>query len=104
MYYLFLAALGLHRCTWAFSSCGEQWLLLSWSTGPRTWWARPLWLMGFSCPVAYGIFLDQGKVERMSSALQGGFFFLFRFYLFLLKDNCCTEFCCFLSNLNMNQP
>ena len=23
---------------------------------------------------------------------------------FLLKDNCCTEFCCFLSNLNMNQP
>ena len=24
------------------------------------------------------------------------------FYLFLLKDNCFTEFCCFLSNLNMN--
>ena len=23
---------------------------------------------------------------------------------FLLKDNCFTEFCCFLSNLNMNQP
>ena len=22
----------------------------------------------------------------------------------LLKDNCFTEFCCFLSNLNMNQP
>ena len=28
------------------------------------------------------------------------FFFLF----FLLKGNCFTEFCCFLSNLNMNQP
>ena len=25
--YLFLAALGLHCCTWAFSSCGEQVLL-----------------------------------------------------------------------------
>ena len=23
---------------------------------------------------------------------------------FLLKDNCFTEFCCFQSNLNMNQP
>ena len=29
------------------------------------------------------------------------FFFLI---YFLLKDNCFTEFCCFLSNLNMNQP
>ena len=26
----------------------------------------------------------------------------FRFIYFLLKDNCFTEFCCFLSNLNMN--
>ena len=25
-------------------------------------------------------------------------------FSFLLKDNCFTEFCCFLSNLNMNQP
>ena len=25
--YLFLAALGLHCCAWAFSSCGEQGLL-----------------------------------------------------------------------------
>ena len=24
--------------------------------------------------------------------------------IFLLKDNCFTEFCCFLSNLNMNHP
>ena len=28
---LFLAALGLHWCTWAFPSCGEQGLLSSWS-------------------------------------------------------------------------
>ena len=28
--------------------------------------------------------------------------FLLKF-IFLLKDNCFTEFCCFLSNLNMNQ-
>ena len=25
-------------------------------------------------------------------------------FTFQLKDNCFTEFCCFLSNLNMNQP
>ena len=28
----------------------------------------------------------------------------FKQFIFLLKDNCFTEFCCFLSNLNMNQP
>ena len=28
----------------------------------------------------------------------------FKLIYFLLKDNCFTEFCCFLSNLNMNQP
>ena len=27
LFYLFLAALGLHCCAWAFSSCGEQGLL-----------------------------------------------------------------------------
>jgi len=34
------------------------------------------------------------------------FFFvcLFLFLFFLLKESCFTEFCCFLSNLNMNQP
>ena len=29
---------------------------------------------------------------------------LLKFIYFLLKDNCFTEFCCFLPNLNMNQP
>ena len=28
----------------------------------------------------------------------------FLIYLFFMKDNCVTEFCCFLSNFNMNQP
>ena len=32
-------------------------------------------------------------------------FSIFFFSLsFLLKDNCFTEFCCFLPNLSMNQP
>ena len=30
--------------------------------------------------------------------------FFFEVIYFLLKDNYFTEFCCFLSNLNMNQP
>ena len=29
---------------------------------------------------------------------------VFYFFIFLLKDNCFTEFCFFLSNFNMNQP
>ena len=28
----------------------------------------------------------------------------YSFFFFQLKDNCFTKFCCFLSNLNMNQP
>ena len=35
--------------------------------------------------------------------LDVGFIF-FPLFIFLLKDSCFTEFCCFLSNLNMNQP
>ena len=30
--------------------------------------------------------------------------YFFGYVYFLLKDNCFTEFCCFLSNLNVNQP
>ena len=30
--------------------------------------------------------------------------FFKNFIYFLLKDNCFTEFCCFLSNINMTQP
>ena len=33
-----------------------------------------------------------------------GVFFFFQFIYFLLKYNCFTEFSCFMSNLNMNQP
>ena len=32
------------------------------------------------------------------------FFSSILFFFFKLKDNCFTEFCCFLSNINMNQP
>ena len=34
----------------------------------------------------------------------GAQFYFFLLIYLLLKDNCFTEFCCFLSNLNMNQP
>ena len=36
-----------------------------------------------------------------TKGLASATFFLF---IFLLKDNCFTEFCGFLSNLNMNRP
>ena len=32
------------------------------------------------------------------------YLFIFKLIYFLLKDSSFTEFCCFLSNLNMNQP
>ena len=32
------------------------------------------------------------------------FSFFFQFIFILLKDKCFTEFCCFLANLNVNQP
>ena len=64
-----MAALGLHCCAWAFSSCGEQGLC----SGCGAWashhcggshcraQAQQLWHSGFSCSVAGGIFPDQGS-------------------------------------------
>ena len=49
-------------------------------------------------------------VTKTILALQGfpvpvpGHSFFFFLINFLFKDNFFTEFCCFLSNLNMNQP
>ena len=34
--------------------------------------------------------------------IQGNRFLFLKFICLLLKDNCFTEFCCFLSNFNMN--
>jgi len=46
--YLFLVALGLHCCAWAFSSCGEWGLLSSFGA-----WA--FHFGGFSCCRAWGL-------------------------------------------------
>ena len=71
--YLFLAALGLHCCAWAFSSCGEQGplfaavhrLLIVVATlccGAQALGARASVVVAhrLSCSVACGIFPDQG--------------------------------------------
>ena len=69
------------------------------------------------CSAACRIFLDLGlnwcllhrQVDRLLCKPPGKpwgvivFFFFLTFFLLLLKDNSFTEFCCFLSNLNMNQ-
>ena len=44
------------------------------------------------------------KVTFFNCLIYFLFFNFFKFIYFILKDNCFTEFCCFLSNLNMNQP
>ena len=41
---------------------------------------------------------------KMFNAFYWIFLFVLLLFIFLLKDNCFIEFCCFLSNLNMNQP
>ena len=46
----------------------------------------------------------KGPHLQISDWRSGFFFFFFLIYFFLLKDSCVTEFCCFLSNLSMNQP
>ena len=46
--------------------------------------------------------ISKGNVE--AKILHVCVFFFTKFIYFLMKDNCFTEFCCFLSNLNMNQP
>ena len=72
--YLFLAALGLRCCARAFSSCGEQGLLLiavhglliteaslccgAWALGVR---ASVVVVHRLSCSVACGIFPEQGS-------------------------------------------
>ena len=82
--YLFLTALGLHCCVWAFSSCGEQGPLSrcgvrasycggfsgggAWTqgcTGPV------VVTQGLSCSKAWGILPDRGSNPR-SSRLAGG--------------------------------
>ena len=70
--YLFLAALALCCFIWAFSSCSEQRLFfvvvsglliavasLVWSTGSSA--GSVVLAQGLSCPMAYGIFPDQGS-------------------------------------------
>ena len=51
--YLFLTALGLRCCTWAFSSCGERGYSLLQCTDFSLWWLFLLrstgsWSVGFS--------------------------------------------------------
>ena len=78
--YLFLAALGLHCCTRAFSSCGERGLLFVvvrrlltvvvslvaehglWVHGLQQLWRAGSVVVahGLSCSKACGIFPDQG--------------------------------------------
>ena len=50
--------------------------------------------------------LSNSEIQPMSigSPAQADFFFPILFIFFLLKDNCFTEFCCFLSNISKNQP
>ena len=83
-----------------------------------------LWVQGLTVivaqrlnsPAAGGILPDQGsnpcplrwQADFHPLDYQGSpclsIFFSFKEFIVLLKDNCITEFCCFLSDINMNQP
>ena len=80
---------GVYRCVWVFSSCGDRALLFLagcqlshcsgfQTTGSKMCRLRQLWLMDsvvvahrLNCSMACGILLDQG--EPTSPALAGGF-------------------------------
>ena len=47
---------------------------------------------------------EMSNEEKQCLKLNYIIFFFLKFIYFLLKDNCFTEFCCFLTNLDMNQP
>ena len=49
-------------------------------------------------------YMTTGKTIALTRQTIVGKVISLLFFYFLLKDNCFTEFCCFLSNLNMNQP
>ena len=88
---LFLAALGLHSCAWAFSSCGERgllfvvvwWLLLLQNMDPRragfsSCSTRALQHMDFSSCARAKLLrsmwdLPRPGIKPVSSALAGGF-------------------------------
>jgi len=57
--YLFMAALGLHCCTLAFSSCGEQGLPSSCGMRASHFWGPRV--QGLSVSIACGIFPDQDR-------------------------------------------
>ena len=82
MYYLFLAALGLHRCTWVFSSCGEQRLLFIMEHRP--------WDVVGSAVVAHGLQLPCGKWDLPGPGIHGtgvlciARWILFFFFFFLV--------------------
>ena len=63
--FLFLAALGLHCCAWAFSSCGKWASHCGGFSCCRAWTPGALASAAvahrLSCPVACGIFPDQGS-------------------------------------------
>ena len=51
----------------------------------------------------YFKYLDKSSCWKQRYVLLLSLTFFFINLFFLLKDNCFTEFCCFLSNLKMNQ-
>ena len=82
--YFILAVLGLWFCAWAFSSCGEGVYSLVARHGVLTVeaslfaehglqgaWASVSGTHGLNCPLAGGIFWDQG-IEPVSPVLAGG--------------------------------
>ena len=93
-----------HTHTTQITNVGEE---VGKSEPSHCWWksklAQPLWEVLWR-------FLKKLKIELLydpAFPLLGIYpknpKIIFSFFIFVLKDNCFTEFCCFPSNLNMNQ-
>ena len=68
----------------------------------RTWWSD------WACMLSFWVKWEKTSFPYLPSLFwmkeEFSAVFFFNLFIFKLKDNCLTEFFCFLSNLNMNQP
>ena len=114
-----LQSMGLLRVVHDWATSLSLFTFMHW----RKWQPTPVFLPGESqgrgawWAAVYGAAQSRTQLKWLSSSSRFVIAFLSRskhpfclfvclFLLFflLLKDNCFTKFCCFLSKLNMNQP
>ena len=85
-------------CIWCFDECFSKFILPLDGNLTSLWGLVVVCIHFNQCKICYFCLSVPILISTTFSTNA-----IFKIY-FILKDNCFTEFCCFLSNLNMNQP